>query len=160
MNFQIVSFAPKKLVGKSLPMSFEVNKTRQLWASFMPLMKEINNKIGGERISLQIYSDDFMQDPTQEFVKWALVEVTDFDAIPDELEQFNLTGGLYAVFPYKGNVIQAPVFFGNIFKKWIPESNYELDNTRPHFEILQEGKYNPMDPNSEEVIYIPVRLKE
>ncbi|MCL9804355.1 GyrI-like domain-containing protein [Flavobacterium amniphilum] len=160
MNFEIVSVAPKKLVGKSLSMSFVVNKTGQLWAGFMPLVKKVQNRIGGERISLQIYSDDFMQDPTLQFTKWALVEVVNFDAIPNELEQYNLTGGLYAVFPYKGNVIEAPVFFEKIFSECIPASNYKLDNSRPHFEIIPEGKYDPMNPDSEEDIYIPVKLKE
>ena len=160
MNFKIVSLNPKKLIGKSIPMSFLENKTGQLWGSFMPKVKEIKNTVGGKRISLQIYSDEFMLNPGLQFIKWALIEVTDFKSIPSGLEQFNLTGGLYAVFPYKGNVIQAPVFFEQIFKEWIPESNYELDNSRPHFEILPEGKYNPMDPNSEEDIYIPVKLKK
>ncbi|MFC7772796.1 GyrI-like domain-containing protein [Flavobacterium sp. GCM10027622] len=160
MEFRTTDLAEKKLVGNSLTMSFIENKTAQLWGGFMPKVKEIPNKVGGERISLQMYPNDFMEDPTLQFVKWALVEVTDFENIPTELQKFNLTGGLYAVFPYKGNIVQAPVFFKKIFSEWIPASVYELDNSRPHFEIIPEGKYDPMDPDSEETIYIPIKLKE
>lgn len=160
MDFKIVNVKAKKLIGKPLSMSFLENKTGQLWSSFMPRAKEIENKIGGERISLQVYSEEFMQNSTLQFTKWALVEVSHFGKIPEEFEKFDLTGGLYAVFHYKGNAMQAPVYFSKIFKECIPESIYELDNSRPHFEILPEGKYDPMNSNSEEDIYIPVRLKE
>ena len=111
MDFEIVSVSPKKLVGKSMVMSFIENRTGQLWGIFMSELKEIRNKIGDERISLQIYSDEFMQNPKLQFRKWALVEVTNFELIPSGFEQFNLAGGVYAIFPYKGNIIQAPGFF-------------------------------------------------
>jgi AraC family transcriptional regulator len=160
MIFSVVNLSSKKCVGRSLPMSFVENKTGQLWGSFMPKVKEIASKVGGEHISLQIYSDDFMNDPSLPFTKWALVEVSDFDSVPEDLVNYTITGGLYAVFPYKGNAIQAPAFFERIFKESIPASDYELDNSRPHFEILPEGKYDPMDPDSEETIYIPIKLKK
>ena len=160
MDYVIVNLSPKKLVGKSLSMSFSEDKTGQLWGSFMPRVKEIENRVGGERVSMQMYSDDFMQNPELLYTKWATVEVANYNLIPNGLEAIDITGGLYAIFPYKGNVIQAPVFFEKIFMEWIPNSEYELDNTRPHFEILPEGKYDPMDPNSEETIYIPIKLKE
>ena len=160
VGFQILDLAEKKFVGKSLEMSFLENRTSELWREFVPKIKNIEGRFGGERISLQMYSDDFMNNPSHRFTKWALVEVSDFDSVPEELENITITGGLYAVFPYKGNVIQAPAFFERIFKVIIPVSDYELDNSRPHFEILPEGKYDPMNPDSEETIYIPIRLKK
>ncbi len=160
MDFVIVNLTSKKFIGKSLSMSFSEDRTGQLWGSFMPRVKEIANRVGGERVSMQLYSDDFMQNPELLYTKWATVEVVNYNLIPNGLEAIDITGGLYAVFPYKGNIIQAPVFFEKIFMEWIPNSEYELDNSRLHFEILPEGKYDPMDPNSEETIYIPIKLKE
>ena len=56
------------------------------------------------------------------------------------------------------NMNQQLTFFEKIFKEIIPASDYELDNSRPHFEILPEG-YNPMDESSEEKIYVPLISK-
>ncbi|MDI9311602.1 MAG: GyrI-like domain-containing protein [Limnohabitans sp.] len=160
MEFKIINLQPKKLVGKSLPMSFSEDKTGLLWGSFAPLIATIPNRIGGEKISLQFYGNDFMTNPTIPFVKWASVEVSDFENIPDAIQKLEIKGGLYAVFHYKGNVMGAPAFFGKIFSEIIPNSEYGVDNSRPHFELLPAGKYDPMDENSEEDVYIPIKLKE
>lgn len=158
--FRVVEIKPKKLIGKSLSMSFLNNTTGVLWGSFAPRIKEISNRVGGDKISLQFYHNEFMMNSAIPFTKWATVEVSNFDTIPNDLETLEIQGGLYAVFHYLGNVIGAPAFFGKIYSEWIPNSDYELDNTRPHFEILPVGKYEPMGENSEEDIYIPVKLKE
>ena len=91
------------------------------------------------------------------FVKWAAVEVTNFENIPNGMESFVLEGGLYAVFDYKGNAINAAQTFQYIFQNWLPNSNYKLDK-RPHFELLG-AKYKNNDPNSEEEIWIPIKIK-
>ena len=70
------------------------------------------------------------------------------------MESFLLKKGLYAVFNYKGLSSDNSIF-QYIFSKWIPESNYLLDD-RPHFEILGV-KYKNNDPNSEEEIWIPIK---
>ncbi|RYE38364.1 MAG: GyrI-like domain-containing protein, partial [Sphingobacteriales bacterium] len=44
-----------------------------------------------------------------------------------------------------------------IFTEWLPNSAYELDD-RPHFELLG-SKYKNDDAESEEEIFVPVRLK-
>ncbi|WP_136666685.1 GyrI-like domain-containing protein [Flavobacterium sp. H122] len=160
IEFKIIEINPKKLIGKSLSMSFLNNTTGELWGSFAPHIKEIKNRVGDDKISLQFYSDDFMTNPAISFIKWATVEVSDFENIPNDLDTLEIEGGLYAVFHYKGNVPGAPAFFGKIYSECIPDSEYQLDNSRPHFEMLPSGKYDPMDKNSEEEIFIPVRLKK
>lgn len=159
MEFSIVELQSKKLVGKSLSMSFVDDKTGILWGSFAPQIKNVANRVGDEKISLQFYTDDFMIDPTIPFVKWAAIEVSDFKNVFQSIEKLEIIGGLYAVFHYKGNVLGAPDFFSKIFKEYITNSNYQLDNSRPHFELLPSGKYDPMDENSEEKIYVPIKLK-
>ena len=138
-------------------MSLADNKTFQLWQSFMPRRKEIQNTVSTDLFSMQVYdvSYDFSQ-PTQEFEKWAAMEVTTFDAIPDGMEPFELVGGLYAVFLYKGLSTDTSIF-RYIFGEWLVSSEYLLDH-RPHFEILGE-KYKNNDPNSEEEIWIPIKAK-
>ncbi len=158
MQVRIVNLKEKKLVGKHLKMSFVNNKTAELWGSFMPRRKEIKNQVSTNFYSLQIYDSlHFVNfDPGKEFEKWALVEVNNFENVPNELDIYTLAGGLYAVFDYKGSS-NDNTFFQYIFRTWLPNSNYLLDD-RPHFEVLGE-KYKNADPNSEEEIWIPIRLK-
>lgn len=149
----------KKLVGKRMTISFSNNRTVDLWKSFMPRRKEISNHIGTELYSLQIYSPLFFTNvnPNTEFEKWATMEVTGFDHVPDEMETFTLKGGLYAVFFYKGLSTDHTIF-EYIFGTWLPNSDFVLDN-RPHFQILGE-KYKNNDPDSEEEIWIPIKKKK
>ena len=79
--------------------------------------------------------------------------------VPDGMECFNLDGGLYAVFLHKGAAATGAKTFQYIFNTWLPASEYNIDTTRPHFELLGE-KYKNNDPDSEEEIWIPVKLKE
>jgi AraC family transcriptional regulator len=72
------------------------------------------------------------------------------------MSTYTLPGGLYAVFSYKGlNTDHA--IFESIFRAWLPNSKYELDD-RPHFEILG-ANYRNNDPYSEEDIWVPVKPK-
>lgn len=146
----------KKLTGMKLIMSFADNKTGQLWQRFMPRRKEVMNNISTDLISMQIYPPRFDFNPNTSFEKWAAVEVSDFDFVPDQMETFILPEGLYAVFQYKGSGTDTRIF-QYIFNEWLPNSDYRLDD-RPHFEVLGE-KYKNASPDSEEDIWIPVKPK-
>jgi AraC family transcriptional regulator len=156
---RIETLSSKKLVGKRMTMTFSMDKTFDLWRSFMPLRKVIHNVVNTDLYSLQIYPTGFFDriDPTVTFEKWAAVEVADFYIVPGDLMTLNLPGGLYAIFPYKGLPTEAAGTFQFIIGTWIPNSGYLLDN-RPHFEILGE-KYKTDDPDSEEEIWIPIQSK-
>lgn len=159
MESRIEFSEEKKLIGKRLTMSFSNNKTVELWKSFMQRRKEITSNIGTDLYSLQMYAPHFFQNfnPHAEFDKLALTEVSDFDIVPVGMEAFTLQAGLYAVFLYKGDAGNAAQTFRHILGTWLPASDYLLD-TRPHFEILGD-KYKKNAPDSEEEIWIPVRLK-
>jgi len=156
MKPRIVTSSEIKLVGKRSTMSLADNKTGELWKSFVPRRREIVNNLTANLISMQVYKPKHFADfkPTNEFEKWATVEVSDFDHVPNEMETFTLAAGLYAVFDYRGSSSD-PGIFQYIFGTWLPNSIYELDN-RPHFEILG-AKYKNNDPTSEEEIWIPIK---
>jgi AraC family transcriptional regulator len=148
----------KKLIGKRLKMTYAENKTFELWSNFMPRRNEITNKVNNDFISMQIYDEsfDFVNFSfTSTFEKWASIEVTDFNEIPNEMEKITLIEGLYAVFIHIGDLTTAEKTFRYIFEEWLPNSEYILDN-RPHFEILG-AKYKKGDPTSEEEIWIPIK---
>lgn len=160
MNPEIRILPTKKLVGKSLEMSYVNNKTGELWRSFMPRRKEINNNIGSELYSMQIYHGifDFQNfNPSNTFTKWAAIEVTDFEHIPEEMKSYTLKGGLYAVFTHKGSSLDFQRTFQYIFDVWLPNSDYIVDD-REHFELLGE-KYKNESPDSEEEIWIPIKSR-
>jgi len=156
MQPRIEELKEKKLVGKRIRMSLAENRTGELWKSFMPFRKHISNNISSDLISLQVYDPSYYANfnHQNEFEKWALAEVTDFDAIPHAMEPFTLTAGLYAVFDYQGSSSD-PGIFQYIYSSWLPNSKFQLDH-RPHFEVLG-AKYKNNDPTSEEEIWIPIK---
>ena len=158
MQPEIKTLSEKTLIGKRITMSLAINKTGELWKSFMPRRHEIKNVIGNDLFSLQTYDANYFKsfNPALSFEKWALSEVSDTSTVPEGMETFNLPGGLYAVFFYKGLNTDFSIF-NYIFSEWLPKSEYNLDN-RPHFEVMG-AKYKNNDPESEEEIWIPIQKK-
>lgn len=158
---RMVHLNERKLIGNRLTMSFADNQTFRLWQSFMPRRNEIKNRLSADLYSVQVYPPNFdfsHPNHTAAFDKWAAVEVADFDAVPAGMETLVLTGGLYAVFDYKGLSTDTRIF-QYIFGTWLPNSKHYVLDTRPHFEILG-AKYRNNDPTSEEEIWIPVKPKD
>ncbi len=153
---EIITIQPKQMVGMRLRMSLIDNKTSDLFRKFMPRRKEIVNTVSNGTYALQQY--DFKSfSPQTVFEKWACVEVSDFNDIPDEMETFTLKSGFYAVFIHKGTTKDFIKSIQYIVEKWLPSSNYELDNSRPHFEYLGNKYLGPNNPASEEEVWIPIQ---
>lgn len=148
----------KKLIGKRVKMSLANDKTYELWSSFMPRRTEINNNIGTLLYSVKVYDPKYFTsfNYETEFDKWAAIEVTDFDTVPEGMETIVFPEGLYVVFDYKG-LNTDDIVYEYIFKHWLPISKFTLDH-RPHFEILG-AKYKNNSIDSEEEIWIPVKRK-
>jgi AraC family transcriptional regulator len=156
---RIETITEKKLIGTRIRMRLSDNQTGLLWRDFMPRRTEIRNSLNTNLYSIEIYDRshnfrDFNLDT--EFEKWAAIEVSNFDIIPEQMEAFTLTG-MYAVFLYKGDARDARTTFKYIFGTWIPNSAYILDD-RAHFAIMG-AKYKLNDPSSEEEIWIPIKIK-
>ncbi|RZJ33188.1 MAG: AraC family transcriptional regulator, partial [Flavobacterium sp.] len=130
MENRIELLTAKKLVGIRLAMSFTDNRTFELWNRFMPIANAIQNRIGSDLISMQLYPDGFFDnfDPNATFYKWAAVEVSEFATIPPELETYLLPAGLYSVFLYKGRAADASATFKFILGPWMAGSGYKLDS--------------------------------
>ncbi|PWJ60558.1 AraC family transcriptional regulator [Dyadobacter jejuensis] len=157
---RIVTSAPRKLVGQHLTMSLADNHTFRLWQQFRSLQQRITNPVSADLFSVQIYPNGFdftFSTLHSSFVKWAAIEVLDFQSVPPEMSTLDLPGGLYAVFNYQG-LPTDPRIFRYIYGEWLPNSpTYTLDH-RPHFEILG-NLYRHNDPQSEEEIWIPIKTK-
>jgi AraC family transcriptional regulator len=157
MEVQIKTLAEKKLIGHSIEMSFIENKTFQLWSGFMPKRKEIKNVVNSNLYSLEVYPENHFDnfDPSDNFQKWAAVEVSDFDDHPTPMKTLIVPSGLYAVFLHLGPAAEAHKTYYYIFTEWLPNSEYVVDE-RPHFAVMDE-KYKKDNPDSEEKIWIPIK---
>ena len=159
MRQRIETIGEKKLVGKRMRLSYADYRIAELWRGFMPRRKEIKNCLSADLISMVVYKPNHFTDfkLTNEFERWAAVEVSNFDDVPDDMETHVLPGGQYAVFHYKGSSTDSASFFQQIYMVWLPASDFVLDN-RPHFEVLGD-KYKNNDPSSEEEVWIPIKPK-
>jgi len=160
MENRVEVIKKKLLVGKFEEMSYIENKTGQLWQSFMKSRKEVTNRIDNLYYSMQVYDGKFDYtkfNPANRFVKWAAVEVSELNEIPESMESYVLKGGAYAVFKHVGPASEFARSMKYIFEEWLPKSGYEIDD-REHFEVLEEG-YNPLDENATEEIWIPIIKK-
>ncbi len=159
MQPSIQTIPTKKLVGHRIKTNLLADKTFELWSNFMPLRSEIVNNVSDELYSVQIMSPLYFKafNPRSEFEKWAAVEVDHHDSVPASMEAITIPSGLYAVFLHKGRAIDGPKTFQYIFTKWLPASNFILDD-RPHFAIMGSNyKYNDLE--SEEEIWVPITPK-
>lgn len=139
-------------------MSRLADRTVELWRSFGPRIREIPNRVSGDRLSMQVYADHAEQvlDPAAPFVKWAVVEVSDDGRVPEGLSTYDLAGGHYAVFRHQGPASDVSTFL-RIHAEWLPASPWALDH-REHFEVLPPG-YDPTAADAEEFFWIPVRRR-
>ncbi|MBK7966979.1 MAG: GyrI-like domain-containing protein [Bacteroidetes bacterium] len=156
---RIETISQKLLIGMRRRMSLAKNEIPLLWKSFMPRRNEVQNKKNPFLYSIEVYDDlSYFKhfNPSLEFDKWAAVEVSTEDEIPSDMEIFIIPHGSYAIFLFKGSEQEVFSFYAAIFNEWLPSTNYELDN-RPHFACMGE-QYKKGDPNSEEEIYIPIKL--
>lgn len=147
-----------RLAGLAVRLSLDQNTTAALWQRFMPRLGEIEGRLNDDLLSLSIYPPHYFRDFdfATFFEKIAAVEINPSVSLPEAMSEIILPAGLYVVFDYRGSSNDNNIF-QYIFAHWLPTSVYEIDD-RPHFEVLG-ANYKNDDPESEEEIWIPVRLK-
>jgi len=128
------------------------DRTVELWRAFMPRRREIENTINADLYHVHVYRDQ-----STDVERWAALEVSDDTVVPQGMKRFSLSGGLYAVFTHRGPATSFANTFQFIFSEWMPASQYEMDS-RPRFEVLGQ-KYKNNAPDSEEEIWIPIKMK-
>ncbi|MEO9475687.1 MAG: GyrI-like domain-containing protein [Cyclobacteriaceae bacterium] len=156
---EIITTPEMHFVGMSLTMSYANNRVVELWRSFGPARKRIQNTLKGDSYSMEVYGADFFQsfDPNKEFEKWAAVRVNQGASVPEGMRRLTIPESQYAVFEYKGSSSHASGFYQQLYGVWLPTSGFVLDD-RPHFAVMGE-KYKNNDPESEEQIWIPICTK-
>ena len=156
---RILEIEKKNLVGVSVKTSLSNNNIPQLWKDFIPRIEGVpNNKNTGcyeiNPFDSAFKMEDFTED--MEFNKWAAVEVTDFENIPDGLKSVVIEGGKYAVFEHKGSMGKIQLSFDYIYGTWLPNSTYKLDK-KASFERYGEQYFGPENPDSITEMWIPIK---
>ncbi len=160
MQFRVETISSKKFIGCMAEVSMLNNTTPLLWKNLMPKRKDIENIVGSNLYSMQIYTSKLdlnIFTPQTVFQNWAMVEVSSFENSPNDIQTHTLTGGMYAVFDYRGTPANIEAFAKKVFGEIIPSSLYEVDE-REHFQVLGE-RYKRDSEDSEEEFWIPIKIK-
>lgn len=160
MEVRIESIDDKKVVGLRINTCAEnVHETHEMWGKFMPQRNDVPHRIDKLYYSIAIFDadQDFKEFTLKtRFDKWAAVEVAEFDDSTPQFEQFTLPGGQYAVFLHQGPAHTFSDTLNYIYGQWIPQSEYQLDPSRPRFEVLKED-YIPTDLNAQEEVWVAIK---
>lgn len=157
----IIDIPPVTLVGMHMPCSLAQDNTPILWKRFMPRRNEIPAVSNTHLYSVNMYGEAIAQhtfNPQTIFEKWAARAVTRVDTLPEEMYALHLSGGLYARFVHYGTHATFSKTLNGIFTQWLPASPFQLDH-RPHFEVMTEKYLGLHHEDSEEEIWIPIKVK-
>ena len=156
---EVKSIEKLELLTQELEMSLIEPKTFDLWSTFMPQVAPLFKQKNTTLYSMEHYKDlsyftSF--NPATKFKKLAGVEVS---ALKQTIPSFKKTSleGLYAIFLHRGTQAQMQATYQYILGVWLPSSNYDLDH-RMFFCEMGEN-YQNNSPDSEELVYIPIRKK-
>jgi AraC family transcriptional regulator len=148
------SVPAKILVGFKAEMSLATYNPVPLWQRFMPLQRDLTDKVG-DLMSLQIYPENYDGNPQTIFEKWVCIEVSSAQNLPETLEILDFPAGDYAVFLHRGTSADFMQTMQYIHQIWLPNSGFSVDD-RPHFELLG-AKYIRNHPDSEEEVWLPIK---
>lgn len=112
-------------IGKTFESLVAICQTRSLWP-------QVSSVIG-------VYCDNPEQTPVDDLNSFAAIEWTG-DAIPDGMQELQLTGGKAAILTYKGPYIGIDSAYQTLFGDWLPKSGeepadalcYEISLNAPH----------------------------
>ncbi|MEQ3691791.1 MAG: GyrI-like domain-containing protein [Flavobacterium sp.] len=157
MEPRIKTILAKKTIGFSIKTTMANDQTVKIWQQLMPRLKEVKNAVSADLFSLQVYNGESFEEftHTTEFTKYALVEVKNYDFIPEGFKKFEIPAGNYAVFIHKGTSTDFYNTSQYIYGEWLPKSNYKLDE-RPHFAIMGDKYLGHENPESEEEVWVPI----
>lgn len=149
MREKIVNINGFKAVGLTYFGDNNNGEIPNMWNSFNKLYKDIKHKSA----SMLCYGVcDDMPDAEGKFHYTACAEVDSFEDIPEGMTTVVVPEGKYVVYTFVGALKDLGEFYDNIFSKWIPAAEYELDY-RPQLELYDDRFMN----NGEFDIYIPIK---
>jgi AraC family transcriptional regulator len=73
-----------------------------------------------------------------------------------EIGTKTIEGGKYAIFTYKGPYDNLGIVYNNIYREWLPKSNFEL-REQPPFDVYLKNPDKTKPENLKTEIYVPIK---
>ncbi len=156
---RIEKIQAKKLIGMHIETSAANSQATKVWKAFMPLQKEVQGTHEGVFLSVQDFPSQWSFstfDPNASFTTWAAKEIFPDTDIPEGFSTTHILGGQYAVCTHHGIAASIGFTLSYMYGKWIPESGYQIDTARKHFELLGKDYLGPTNPDTKEEVWIPI----
>ena len=156
MNYRIETRKAFRIVGKSFPLSREIERNfaevPQIWQVAVEdgTIEKIVSLMNGEPrgvLGVSVCTDG---------EEWRYYIAVSSDAeIDDALEEYVVPGCTWAVFPGSGTGKSIQELEGRIVTEWLPTSGYEFTNG-PDIEVY----FEPNPENTAYEVWIPVRKRQ
>lgn len=156
MNYRIETRKAFRIVGKSFPLSREIERNfaevPQMWQGAVEdgTIEKIVSLMNGEPrgvlgVSVCIDGEEWRY----------YIAVSSAAEIDDALEEYVVPGCTWAVFPGSGTGKSIQELEGRIVTEWLPTSGYEFTNG-PDIEVY----FEPNPENTAYEVWIPVRKRQ
>lgn len=156
MNYRIETRKAFRIVGKSFPLSREIEhnfaEVPQMWQGAVEdgTIEKIVSLMNGEPrgvLGVSVCTDG---------EEWRYyIAVSSAAEIDDALEEYVVPGCTWAVFPGSGTGKSIQELEGRIVTEWLPTSGYEFTNG-PDIEVY----FEPNPENTAYEVWIPVRKRQ
>lgn len=156
MNYRIETRKAFRIVGKSFPLSLEIERNfaevPQMWQGAVEdgTIEKIVSLMNGEPrgvLGVSVCTDG---------EEWRYyIAVSSAAEIDDALEEYVVPGCTWAVFPGSGTGKSIQELEGRIVTEWLPTSGYEFTNG-PDIEVY----FEPNPENTAYEVWIPVRKRQ
>lgn len=156
MNYRIETGKAFRIVGKSFPLSREIERNfaevPQMWQGAVEdgTIEKIVSLMNGEPrgvLGVSVCTD---------CEEWRYyIAVSSAAEIDDALEEYVVPGCTWAVFPGSGTGKSIQELEGRIVTEWLPTSGYEFTNG-PDIEVY----FEPNPENTAYEVWIPVRKRQ
>lgn len=156
MNYRIETGKAFRIVGKSFPLSREIERNfaevPQMWQGAVEdgTIEKIVSLMNGEPrgvLGVSVCTDG---------EEWRYyIAVSSAVEIDDALEEYVVPGCTWAVFPGSGTGKSIQELEGRIVTEWLPTSGYEFTNG-PDIEVY----FEPNPENTAYEVWIPVRKRQ
>lgn len=156
MNYRIETRKAFRIVGKSFPLSWEIERNfaevPQMWQGAVEdgTIEKIVSLMNGEPrgvLGVSVCTDG---------EEWRYyIAVSSAAEIDDALEEYVVPGCTWAVFPGSGTGKSIQELEGRIVTEWLPTSGYEFTN-EPDIEVY----FEPNPENTAYEVWIPVRKRQ
>lgn len=156
MNYRIETRKAFRIVGKSFPLSWEIERNfaevPQMWQGAVEdgTIEKIVSLMNGEPrgvLGVSVCTDG---------EEWRYyIAVSSAAEIDDALEEYVVPGCTWAVFPGSGTGKSIQELEGRIVTEWLPTSGYEFTNG-PDIEVY----FEPNPENTAYEVWIPVRKRQ